>query len=136
VRSDEDRTIIGFVRKTELRYALGEHRIMPYEIASQLNQVCAVDRARRTRNLSPNATCTFECKNDETEDGYAGAKRPDIVIPGRQISYSSSTMLGRSPSIGGTRSPNVDTGTRERLPSQPGVVAEQVDFGQYVEEVR
>ncbi|RSH90660.1 glycerol ethanol, ferric requiring protein [Saitozyma podzolica] len=92
VRSEEDRTIIGFVRKSELRYAL--------------------ERARRTRNIASNATCTFLHSSDDTgaTDGLVAG--PDIVIPGRQASHSRSQ--------GG--------------PRNSGVEAEQVDFGQYVDQ--
>ncbi|OCF36089.1 chloride channel, other eukaryote [Kwoniella heveanensis BCC8398] len=99
VKSDSDRTIVGFVRKNELRYA--------------------VDKARRTRNLSPNAICKFEhtlpaapLKSDA--DGYL--QRPDIHIPRRQGS------INRSPSLGAV-------GRRES-----GMEVEEVDLGEYVDE--
>jgi chloride channel 3/4/5 len=71
------------------------------------------ERARRTRNIASNATCTFLHSSDDTgaTDGLVAG--PDIVIPGRQASHSRSQ--------GG--------------PRNSGVEAEQVDFGQYVDQV-
>lgn len=62
VKSPTDRTIIGFVRKNELRYAL--------------------DRARRTRQLSNDAVCTFQAISEDSAQshGLSGAE-PDIVLP-------------------------------------------------------
>lgn len=111
VRSEEDRTIIGFVRKAELRYALGEDH------ANELGSSLTSDRATRARHLSANATCTFHCISTDPDNPGGLLTNPDIVIPGRQGSVS--------------RSPNPDGYGRTS-----GVEAEQVDFGQYVDEVR
>ncbi|WWC97131.1 hypothetical protein V866_004009 [Kwoniella sp. B9012] len=102
VKSESDRTIIGFVRKNELRYAL--------------------DKARRTRNLSSNALCTFQHTPPLTTDKPSAPEhlqRPDIVIPGRTGS------IFRSPSMG--------AGGFARRES--GVEVEEVDFGEYVDEI-
>ncbi|KAK8845412.1 hypothetical protein IAR55_006125 [Kwoniella newhampshirensis] len=109
VKSDEDHTIIGFVRKNELRYAL--------------------EKARRTRSLAPNAICTFQAiaplpglSNGEAGGSTSGGEssgflqRPDIVFPGLKRKGSSSR--GMSPS----------------MRRESGVEVEEVDFGQYVDE--
>lgn len=109
MRSDEDRTIIGFVNKVELRYALGEsvhHRFL-HRLLKRM-----VDKAMRTRHLSPNATCTFQALGANL-DAPSGTLQPDIIIPGRNPG----------------RSPNPDQ-------SRPSASeAHEVDFGQYVDEV-
>ncbi|WVQ76251.1 hypothetical protein IAR50_005916 [Cryptococcus sp. DSM 104548] len=61
VRSDVDRTIVGFVRTDELRFAL--------------------DRARRIRNLSFNPMCSFQCTLAISADAHEALKRPEIIIP-------------------------------------------------------
>ncbi|WVQ80441.1 hypothetical protein IAT38_002546 [Cryptococcus sp. DSM 104549] len=96
VKSEDDGTIIGFVRKNELRYAL--------------------DKARRTRNLSPNALCTFQCIPSLPEDAHELLPRPDIVIPNRS-------------GAGGLSIRTDGSGRRES-----GVEVEEVDFGQWVDE--
>lgn len=115
VKSDEDRTIIGFVNKVELRYALGEHfDSITFQEGGVTLLKRAVDKAMRTRHLSPNATCTFQAlgTNLQMPNG-SGTLQPDIVIPGRNPS----------------RSPNLDQ-------SRPSASeAHEVDFGQYVDEV-
>nr|XP_018266605.1 chloride channel, other eukaryote [Kwoniella dejecticola CBS 10117]OBR88763.1 chloride channel, other eukaryote [Kwoniella dejecticola CBS 10117] len=104
VKSDADRTIIGFVRKNELRYAL--------------------DKARRTRNLATNAICTFQhtpplpLSPDKASDGEH-IPRPESVVPGRTGSVF--------------RTPSVSAGGFPRRES--GVEAEEVDFGEYVDEI-
>ena len=109
VRSDEDRTIIGFVNKVELRYALGKQ--VPI-INKAMSLIQITDKAMRTRHLSPNATCTFQALGGNFETPR-GTSQPDIVIPGRNPS----------------RSPNPDQ-------SRPSASeAHEVDFGQYVDEV-
>ena len=102
VKSETDRTIIGFVRKTELRYALGKSR--PHDSKALLMP----DRAMRARNLSDAALCTFEYPLTDPTTPV------DIVIPNRRVS-----QIAVEPSS-------------ER---NSGVEAEQVDFGQYVDEV-
>jgi len=96
VRGEEDRTIVGFVRKAELRYAL--------------------DKAMRTRVLSPNATCRFQAISPDANKANGLLEQPDIVIPGHE---------GAAP-----RSSNVNA---EPLRSSVSV-ANEVDFGQYVDE--
>lgn len=59
VRSDTDRTIIGSISRNELRYAL--------------------DRARRAKQLAPDATCTFQEVMDATAPGGV-LSEPDIVL--------------------------------------------------------
>lgn len=71
-----------------------------------------VDKAMRTRHLSPNATCTFQALGANLETPR-GALPPDIVIPGRNPG----------------RSPNPDQ------PRPSASEAHEVDFGQYVDEV-
>ena len=61
VKSEEDRTIVGFIRKNELRYAL--------------------DRARRTRQLAPDALCTFKEISPDVEQSNGLLAQPDIVLP-------------------------------------------------------
>ncbi|RXK39132.1 chloride channel, other eukaryote [Tremella mesenterica] len=98
VRSEEDRTIIGFARKTELRFAL--------------------EKATRTRNLSVNATCTFQCISDDVNKTNASLAQPDIIV---------------SPSTN-TRTRQISASGREELRRTSGLEADQVDFGQYVDE--
>lgn len=75
----------------------------------------------RTRNLSSNATCTFQCISDDADKANGLLDNPDIVIPGRQLSVV-------SPAIGFEG--------RGSLPRRiSGIQSEQVDFGQYVDEV-
>lgn len=107
VRSEDDRTIVGFVNKAELRYALGKllRRVRQH-------QLIQLDKAMRTRHLSPNATCTFNALPGDTSDPNR-LSVPDIVIPGRHAG----------------RSPNLD----QRRPS--GSEVDEVDFGQYVDVV-
>lgn len=61
VRSETDRTIVGFIRKTDLRYAL--------------------DRAHRTHHISSAALCTFQERSDALEQEDGTFPQPDIVIP-------------------------------------------------------
>lgn len=61
VRSQTDRTIKGFIRKNDLRYAL--------------------DRARRNYTLSPNTLCTFSEYVDAQGDDSGLLPHPDIVVP-------------------------------------------------------
>jgi chloride channel 3/4/5 len=70
------------------------------------------DKAMRTRHLSPNATCTFNALPGEAS-GSNRLSVPDIIIPGRHA--------GRSPDLSQSR------------PSASE--ANEVDFGQYVDEV-
>ena len=70
----------------------------------------------RTRHLSINATCTFQCISEEPNSPNGLLEEPDIVIPGRK-------SLARS------RSPGHPRGRVS------GAQAEHVDFGQYVDEV-
>lgn len=70
------------------------------------------DKAMRTRHLSPNATCTFNALPGEA-NGSNRLSVPDIIIPGRNP--------GRSPDLSQAR-----PSTSE---------ANEVDFGQYVDEV-
>ncbi|ORX33602.1 voltage-gated chloride channel [Kockovaella imperatae] len=98
VRSETDRTVVGFVRKTELRYA--------------------VDRAMRTRHLSNNATCTFQCIAEEADKPNGLLGEPDIVIAPRKVSTSRS------------RSPVASRSEARSSAAQ----ADLVDFGQYVDE--
>ena len=109
VRSESDRTVIGFVRKNELRYA--------------------VDRAMRTRHLSSNAICTFQCISPEPNPSNGLMAEPDIVIPGRK-SLSRSRSPRHDASSGGVGGGGVGRGTRTS-----GVEDERVDFGQYIDEV-
>ncbi|KAK4686453.1 chloride channel 3/4/5, partial [Tremellales sp. Uapishka_1] len=99
VRSESDRTIIGFVRKTELRYAL--------------------DKARRSRTLSPNAICTFECISEDANKANGLLTQRDIVIPG-ESRYNTPNL--RSSEVMGAGM-NLNEGSLDR-----------VDFGQYVDE--
>lgn len=62
VRSATNRTIVGFIRKNDLRYAL--------------------DRARRNYSLSPEALCTFSQFVDAQGDDSGLLPHPDIVVPG------------------------------------------------------
>ncbi|WVR03435.1 hypothetical protein IAU60_000426 [Kwoniella sp. DSM 27419] len=96
VKSESDQTILGFVRKNKLRYAL--------------------DKARRTRNLAINATCTFHRTPDFADKSHDLGIPPDIRIPHRQGS------IQRSPSLG--------TGVRR----ESGVEVEEIDLGEYVDE--
>ena len=75
-------------------------------------QLIQIDKAMRTRHLSPNATCTFNALPGDISDPNR-LSVPDIVIPGRHTA----------------RSPNLD----QRRPSAPE--ANEVDFGQYVDVV-
>ena len=95
VKSEEDPTIVGFARKTELRYAL--------------------EKATRTRNLSPNALCTFQITSEPAKDTGV-APPPDIVIPSS------------------TRTRQLSAAGREDTRRVSGVEADQVDFGQYVDD--
>ncbi|OWT40649.1 chloride channel, other eukaryote [Cryptococcus neoformans] len=95
VKSHEDQTIVGFVRKNELRIAL--------------------EKTRRVRNLSFNATCTFQCIRAIPEDAHELLERPDILIPNRE---------GRMTANTGTENGEDDGG--EIL---------HVDFGQYVDDI-
>jgi chloride channel 3/4/5 len=70
-----------------------------------------IDKAMRTRHLSPNATCTFNALPGDVS-GSDRLSVPDIVIPGRHA--------GRSPNL-------------ESRPSMAEV--NEVDFGQYVDVV-
>jgi chloride channel 3/4/5 len=72
----------------------------------------SLDKATRTRHLSPNATCTFNALPGDTRDPNR-LSLPDIVIGGRYPG----------------RSPNLEQGR----PSASE--ATEVDFGQYVDEV-
>jgi chloride channel 3/4/5 len=77
-----------------------------------VHQLIQVDKAMRTRHLSPNATCTFNALPGDSS-GASHLSVPDIVIPGRHTA----------------RSPNLD----QRRPSASE--ANEVDFGQYVDVV-
>lgn len=107
VRGEEDRTIVGFVNKAELRYALGQSVLARYLV----HTLTGSDKAMRTRHLSPDATCTFHSLPGDASTSRLSA--PDIVIPGRHAG----------------RSPNLD----QSRPSASEVY--EVDFGQYVDEV-
>jgi chloride channel 3/4/5 len=111
VRSEDDRTIVGFVNKAELRYALGEYCLLSIQYWHRPLTECS-DKATRTRHLAPNATCTFNALPGDTSDPNR-ISLPDIIIPGRHPG----------------RSPNLDQGR----PS--AAEATEVDFGQYVDEV-
>lgn len=100
VRSDTDRTVIGFVRKAELRFAL--------------------DRAKRTRNLSLDATCTFQEISDDAEKANGLLANPDIVITGR---------------VPPTRTRSFIEGAPEPMRRSSTMQSDYVDFGQYVDEV-
>ncbi|GMK56525.1 hypothetical protein CspeluHIS016_0303650 [Cutaneotrichosporon spelunceum] len=67
VRSSVDRTIKGFIRKNDLRYAL--------------------DRARRNYKLSPDALCTFTQFADGEGDDSGLLPHPNIVVP--DVAYGS-----------------------------------------------
>lgn len=95
VKSHEDQTIVGFVRKNELRIVL--------------------EKTRRVRNLSFNATCTFQCIRAIPEDAHELLERPDILIPNRE---------GRMTANTGTENGEDDGGE-----------ISHVDFGQYVDDV-
>ncbi|KAL1412019.1 glycerol ethanol, ferric requiring protein [Vanrija albida] len=84
VKSDEDRSIVGFMRKNELRYAL--------------------DRARRTHNVSADALCTFQ----ETNASLEHLSHRDVVFP--------------------------EQGATGGNPYGSGEGANRVDFGQYLDE--
>jgi len=77
------------------------------------------DKARRTRSLAEQATCTFECTTDDTDDIDGLPAQPDIVLPGRQHSFHRSLVIA----------------PRDAQSRGSGVDAEHVDFGQYVDEV-
>ncbi|WRT63642.1 uncharacterized protein IL334_000565 [Kwoniella shivajii] len=107
VKSESDRTIIGFVRKNELRYAL--------------------DKARRTRNLSPNALCAFQ---------HTPPIRPlDKNMSGEHLQRPESVIPGRSGSV--FRSPSMTTGIGSAafMRRESGLDVEEVDFGEYVDEI-
>lgn len=61
VRSPTDLTIMGFIRKNDLRYAL--------------------ERARRTYKLAHDAQCTFYEMVDASGDDSGLLPQPDIVVP-------------------------------------------------------
>ena len=86
--------------------------------ARQCFDDCAehADKARRTRNLNPNAMCTFNSSTQPDEPAGGLYPIPDIVIPGRRPSRSPSARAGE-------------------LPRSSIVEAAEVDFGQYVDEV-
>jgi chloride channel 3/4/5 len=75
VRSDDDRTIIGFIRKHELRYAL--------------------DRARRTHQLAPDAICTFQAISDDVDRPNGLLAQPDIVLPEGRARESRTVDFGQ-----------------------------------------
>lgn len=63
VRSSTDNIIVGFIRKSDLRYAL--------------------ERARRNFQLAHDAQCTFNEMVDATGDDSGLLPQPDIVVPRR-----------------------------------------------------
>ncbi|KAK1926250.1 chloride channel [Papiliotrema laurentii] len=90
VRSEEDKTIIGFVRKQELRYAM--------------------DRATRARQLSPDVMCTFQCTSSDPNVSGGLLANPDIIIPGQQASFSRSPNPDMRRRSSGGQSGTVDFG--------------------------
>ncbi|WVN87310.1 uncharacterized protein L203_102488 [Cryptococcus depauperatus CBS 7841] len=74
VKSDTDRTVIGFVRKNELRFA--------------------IEKIRRLRGLSPSAICTFQYTPSVPENLQELLQKPDIVIPSRQSKKRSIAQNG------------------------------------------
>ena len=69
----------------------------------------------RTQHLSPNATCTFQYISDDAQKPNGLLKNPDIVIPEPHRSVQGEAR---------------DEGRRSSAAQ-----ADQVDFGQYVDEV-
>lgn len=78
VRSSTDQTILGFIRKNDLRYAL--------------------ERARRNYQLAHDAQCTFYEMVDASGDDSGLLPQPDIVVP-RGTGANSSNPYGESEEI-------------------------------------
>lgn len=76
VATETDRTIIGFIPKTELRFAL--------------------DRARRSYSLSPDAVCTFSDR-DAPAGGVSGGGGVDRVDFGQYVDETPLTVSPKMP---------------------------------------
>lgn len=111
VKSQTDATVLGFIRKTELRFSLGKFGLSTRFSFSLTSPYLITDRIRRRREDASSLICTFQ--NLDGEDQQRRPSQPQTELDG---------------------SPHIDNQPGAAFIGANG--QNKIDLGQYVDQVR
>ncbi|KAK7040079.1 glycerol ethanol, ferric requiring protein [Paramarasmius palmivorus] len=90
--ADETRTLVGYIGRTELRFALGLHRYFSIAVASYSPSV--TERFESMRGVNPDTLCSFSA------DGNRDQEHMNLALGGEEVEEEASETILESASTG------------------------------------